>query len=131
MKRARLWTLGAALGSFAAGINVGFLVPRVFAAESAAPAPEQEYVRQLVAKYGLCANQERSLRLVMQRDREEEIAVALSVETSQLPPAAQSRILWKNHRTEQRIRALLDDPQRERYDLERQGVPSTAPNTKR
>lgn len=118
MKRVPLWILGATLGSFAAGMNVGLVLPKVFAADKGAPAPEAEYVRDLVRRYGLTSAQERSLRLVLQSARDEEIAVYSGAEASQLPPAIRNRVLAVRSRTEQRIRAVLDDGQRSRFDAD-------------
>lgn len=118
MNRARLWILGAALTSFATGMNVGLLIPKVMASENEVPAPEADYVRELVARYALTADQERRVRLVLQGSRAEEIAVLSSTEATQLPMPIQSRLLAVRSRTEQRIRAVLDEGQRARYDLD-------------
>ena len=129
MNRARLWILGAALGSFAAGMNVGLLVPRVLAGGTEVPAPESEYVRDLVAKYALTSDQERRIRLVLQGGRNEEINVLSSTEATQLPPPIHNRLLAVRSRTEQRIRAVLDDEQRARYDVDSRpgnGTPSSS-----
>jgi hypothetical protein len=122
VKRVPLWILGATLGSFAAGMNVGLVLPKVFAADSwstnGAPPAEAEYVRDLVARYGLSAAQERSLRFVLLSDREEQIAVYSRSELSQLPPAIRNQVLLVRSRTEQRIRAVLDADQRARFDAD-------------
>ncbi len=118
MNRVRLWILGAALGSFAAGMSTGLLIPKVFAGEDGVPAVDAEYVRDIVAKYGLTASQERSLRLVLSSWRQEEFRVLTSAEAAQLPPQIQNRLLAARSRLEQRTRALLDEQQRARYDLE-------------
>lgn len=129
MNRARLWILGAALGSFAAGMNVGLLVPKVLASGTDVPAPESEYVRDLAAKYALTSDQERRIRLVLQGGRNEEINVLSSTEATQLPPPIHNRLLAVRSRTEQRIRAVLDDEQRARYDVDSRpsnGTPSSS-----
>ncbi len=118
MKRVPLWILGAALGSFAAGMNVGLVVPRVFAADGGMPAPDADYVRDLRVRYQLTSAQERTLRLVLQSARDEEIAIYTGAETAQLPPAIRSRVLAVRSRTEQRIRALLDVRQRAQFDAD-------------
>lgn len=118
MKRLPVWILGATLGSFAAGMNVGLVLPKVFAGDRGALSPEAQYVRDLVQRYDLTAAQEHKLRLVVQSGREEELAVFSSTETSQLPPAIRNRVLAIRNHTEQRIRVVLDDRQRARFDAD-------------
>ncbi|MCA8976804.1 MAG: hypothetical protein KDC98_18930 [Planctomycetes bacterium] len=116
MKSLQFWILGAALGSFAAGMNCGLAAPGFYAdvPESGADA---EYMQALVADYGLSAAQHRLLRLVMQRWRDEEIAAIRSVAPTRLPPQTQRELLDARGRLEDRIRAILDEEQRARYDL--------------
>jgi len=124
VKHLRLWILGAALGSFVAGMNVGFAIPRVLAAgDSGAALPDQarddiDYVQRIAATYGLSSAQVRSLRLVMQSAREDELRAFLAAEPSQLPPALQTKLLAARSKAEQRLRALLTEPQRARYDID-------------
>ncbi|MEO6594157.1 MAG: hypothetical protein ABIP94_05340 [Planctomycetota bacterium] len=80
--------------------------------------PEHEYATDLTQRYGLSAAQERSLRLVMQRDHDEEYAILTSAQYTQLPLAIQSQLLTARGRTRQRILAVLDEQQRARYELE-------------
>jgi hypothetical protein len=121
---ARSWLFATALGSFAAGTSLGLLIPRVFL-EAAPRSEEAEYkqrfskadselVSQLVADHGLTAGQARSLKLVMQNQRDQEMALRLDAE--ELPPATQSRLLKLRYQTTQRIRAILDPQQRAQYD---------------
>ena len=116
MSRVGVWILGAALGSFAAGMVVGWMVPQAMAAGSE-PSADADYVREMVARYELRPEQVRSLRIVLQGWRDEEIAVLKNAEATQLPPPIQARLLQARSRLEQRTRALLDDEQRARYDL--------------
>lgn len=120
MKQLRFWILGASLGSFLAGMNVGLVVTRWMAGDGIATGPDsdQSYVRSLVLDYSLTAAQERSLRFVLQRCREEEEAAFRSAEPALLPPPVQNQLLAARGRMEQRIRALLDAEQRARYDLD-------------
>lgn len=124
MKHLRLWILGAALGSFVAGMNVGYTIPKVLAAGDLAaelPAHLREdlaYVDQIVANYGLSAAQARSLRLLMQAKREDEDRALRSAPAAQLPPSVQKRLLEARSTSEQRLRALLTPAQRERYDID-------------
>jgi len=118
VKHLGLWILGAAVGSFAAGMNVGLVVPGLVAACSKSPGLDAEsgYLAQLVADYGLTQKQERSVRLVLEQCREEELAVFFSADASTLPPGMLKEILAARGRREQRIRAVLDAEQRARYD---------------
>lgn len=124
MNRARLWILGAALGSFAAGMNVGLAIPGARAAfdgDVGVPAyvqEDQDYVRQIVRRYGLSSAQERSLRLVVQAAREEELQALSSAEAAQLPAALQNKLLAARSRAEQRLRVLLTEAQCARYDAD-------------
>jgi len=118
VNRLRLWILGTALGSFAAGMNVGLVAPRLFAAEDhRVVAADEAYARSIAADYGLTRGQEASLRMVLQQWREEEISAFRTAETSMLPPAIQTKLLVARGKVEQRIRAVLDEDQRARYDL--------------
>lgn len=116
MKRVRLWILGAAVGSFAAGVSVGLIAPNVVDANGGPPSADDVYVADMVAAYGLRSDQERGLRLVLQAAREEEIAVLKSAETEQLPPPIQARLLQVRGQLEKRLRKLLDAKQLERYE---------------
>jgi hypothetical protein len=120
----RAWIVGVAAASFAAGLATGvFLTPGNVAA--GAPPAEQSYVDDLSARYGLRPAQQRQLRFVLQHQREREIAILLGAEGSQLPQPQMGEMLALRTATEQRIRALLDDEQRARYD--RDSRPSGAP----
>lgn len=117
VKRLGLWILGASVGCFAAGMNIGLLAPGLIdACSKPAPGPDTEFLAKLVADYGLTAKQERSVRLVLERCFEEEGAALRRVDVSTLPPAIQSEVLAARGRMEQRFRAVLDAGQRERYD---------------
>jgi hypothetical protein len=140
VKGARSWVFIAALASFAAGASIGLLIPHL-AYGGEAPAGEREqYVCRLAADLGLTASQERSIRLIMQNQLEQEIAVWQSASPDQLPPPTQNKLLKLRYQTEQRIRVVLDAQQRERYDLESRpmpnvgfghGAPSAEPTTRR
>jgi hypothetical protein len=119
VKRVGLWILGAAVGCFAAGMNVGLVAPGLIEACSKPPSgPDAEYLAQIVADYGLTSQQERSIRLVLERCREEETAARLSADLSTLPPAIQQAVLAARGRAENRFLAVLDAEQRARYDRE-------------
>ena len=115
MNRVRWWILGAVLGSFAAGITIGLVAPRVFA-DGGTVSADDTYVAQMVATYGLRADQERSLRLVMQSWRAEEIAILMSAEATQLPAPIHGSLLKARSKLDKRVRKLLDATQLERYE---------------
>lgn len=116
MDSLRLWILGVAAGSFAAGMLVGHLFPMATAAGSLAPPEDIAYVARLATTYGLSAEQQRRLRFVLQASREREIEILLSASGNQLPQPQMGEMLDLRNKTEKRIRALLDDEQRARYD---------------
>lgn len=119
MKPLRWWILGAALGTFSAGVSVGMAVPKVEAALDAAGSPsdpDADYVAMLTEKYGLTARQRRSLAIVVAQGRRDEVAVLEEAAAMQLPPAIQGRLLAVRNLTHQRIRAVLDARQVADYD---------------
>lgn len=121
MSGLRLWILGAVLASFAAGVNLGLAAPTLFAAE-AAPTADDTYVRALAVDYELTGPQQQLLRMALQTRREEELALIGTVEADQLPEAVQRQMRAVQRKLDQRIRAILDEEQRARYDLaSRQG----------
>lgn len=124
MDALRAWIVGVAAASFAAGLATGLLLAPGNVAAGAPPA-EQSYLDDLTARYGLRAPQQRQLRFVLQHQREREIAILLGAEGSQLPQPQMGELLALRTATEQRIRALLDDEQRARYD--RDSRPSGSP----
>lgn len=124
MKHLRWWILAAAFGTFAAGMSVGAAIPRVQAAWSDRPSGREVdfgYARSLADTYGLDAEQQRILGMVMLSSRAEEESVLAELSLSQLPAETQRRLLSVRSRTEKRVRAVLSDKQRERYDRDRDG----------
>ena len=118
----RVWILAVALGSFAAGMVAGLTLPEMIAADRAPQTPEQQYARDLAERYGLTSQQQRSLALVLRNDREQQLEILSSADWSQLPAALRSRRLAGQRLTEQRIRALLDEHQRLKYDRDSRPV---------
>ena len=126
--------LAAAAGCFAAGTGVGLLIPRFAEAEAMPRSAQEEFnmntkadnelVSKLVADHGLTQSQERSLRLIMQNQREQEFALRLCARVDELPAATQYRLQTLRYQTTQRIRVVLDPQQRARYDLESRPVPN-------
>lgn len=127
MDSLRLWILGAAAGSFAAGVAVGHLFPMATAA-SEAPALDLAYASDLTARYGLTSEQQRQLRAVLQVEWARSIEIVLSAAGNQLPQPQQGQMKDLRNTTEKRIRALLDPEQRARYDRESRptGLPAAA-----
>jgi hypothetical protein len=123
MRTLRLWILGSAVGCFAAGMVVGHTFSH--AADSATE-DIVEQVRDLTGRYGLSADQQQRLHLVLQHGREREIAILRSAQVDQLPPPQMAAVLKERNATEQRLRKLLDDEQRERYDRESRPDPGPA-----
>jgi len=112
----RVWILAVALGSFAAGMVMGFVIPDMMAADRPADGNQQQYARELVQRYELTPDQYRSVLLVLQSQAQQEFEILRSAEWAQLPPALQNRRLAAQRLTEQRIRAVLDERQRALYD---------------
>ena len=118
VKGLTFWILGAASGCFLAGFNVGLATPDIMAAAAPTVQDQDElFVRQIVADYGLDKKQERSLRFVMQRLRTDEVQIFRRAEFSMLPSSIQNQLLRVREQQKARIRAILDDDQRARYDL--------------
>lgn len=118
MRGIRLWILVLALGCFVAGMIVGttFLGRSSSDTALAVPVQDRDYTEDLAARYALSAAQRRSLQIVLQSERSDEAAIRAGIEWSQLPPTLQSRLLALRGLTRQRIRALLDERQREQFD---------------
>lgn|GEM_PF-3235839 len=109
------WILAVALGSFAAGGVVGYGLPSLLAAPRRAEGAEV-YARNLVDKYGLTDAQHQSLLMVLQEGERRELEILKRAKWSQLPPALRGARLEANRKTEQRIRFVLDESQRDLYD---------------
>jgi hypothetical protein len=120
------WILAVAVGSFAAGLVVGFAVPDVLAAPAALQGPET-YARNLADKYGLTPQQHQRLLMVLEDGERRELEILKRANWSQLPPALRGERLEANRKTEQRIRFVLDERQRALYDRDsRPGGSSSA-----
>lgn len=110
-----VWILSVALGSFAAGLVVGYALPEVFAAGHRVEANEA-YAQNLAQKYGLAEDQYRRLLMVLREGERRELEILKGAEWAQLPPALRGARLEANRKTEQRIRFVLDERQRALYD---------------
>ncbi|MEZ6035865.1 MAG: hypothetical protein R3F29_00190 [Planctomycetota bacterium] len=112
----RLWILAVALGSFAAGVVLGVAVPELWAQSRHESTPEEHYVHEMATRFGLSNAQTRSLRLVLQHDRERQLEILRTADWGQLPPELQNRRLKEQRATELRILQILDDRQRALYE---------------
>lgn len=102
-------------------MTVGWLLPPALAAlaGSDAPAdPTEVYVRRLAQDYGLDREQERLLRIVVQKRVADELAVLRGAQFELLPPALQTQIRTVRRWEEERIRRLLKPEQLARFDRE-------------
>lgn len=124
------WILAVAVGSFAAGLVVGFAVPDVLAAPAALQGPE-EYARNLADKYGLTPQQHQRLLMVLEDGERRELEILKRANWSQLPPALRGERLEANRKTEQRIRFVLDERQRALYDRDSRPGGSSSPDAGR
>jgi len=112
----RVWILAVTLGSFGTGMVAGMLIPEMVASEQAPEASFEDYLRQMVDRYDLDAAQQRQLRMVLVADERAEAEILRNAEWSELSEALNSERLRSKRRTEERIRAVLDDQQRALYD---------------
>ncbi|MGC6489277.1 MAG: hypothetical protein ACON4Z_16645 [Planctomycetota bacterium] len=110
-----VWIVAVAVGSFAAGLVVGYAAPGVLAAAPPLQGPEQ-YARNLVDKYGLSAEQHQRLLMVLEDGERRELEILKRANWNQLPPGLRGARLEANRKTEQRIRFVLDERQRALYD---------------
>jgi len=94
---------------------VGYGLPSLLAAPRRAEGAEV-YARNLVDKYGLTDAQHQSLLMVLQEGERRELEILKRAKWSQLPPALRGARLEANRKTEQRIRFVLDESQRDLYD---------------
>lgn len=129
MASLRTWILAVACGSFAAGAVVGW-IGSAHAHGSSSPPEEVAYAADVIERYGLDNSQQWRLRAVLQNAREKEIEILKSAQVSELPPEVMRRLLDLRGRTEQYVRAVLDDEQRARYDRDSRPQGSSAEPTK-
>ena len=123
MASLRLWILGVAVGSFATGVIVGGVLP---GARAASPHDDEYEALELRDRYGLTEQQFRSVRIVLQKRHEDEMAILLGAQQNQLSPELMARVLRVRDLTNKRVRKVLDDEQRARYDEDCR-PPGTAP----
>jgi hypothetical protein len=119
VKPLRSWILAVALGCFAAGTAMGWLLPSTldaFVGDDDVADPGLEFVRRFAADFALSTDQRRLLLVVVRDRQQEELRVLRRAEFEQLPAALQSQIKNARRREEERIRFLLTPEQRERFD---------------
>jgi hypothetical protein len=115
----RLWILLCAMGCFLAGMLLGLSIPGIAAAcraDTGAESPDGQYVRQMAADFGLSAAQQQALHAVLQRHRDEQLAVFRHASFEQLPEALRMELTAARRRQTERIHELLNDEQQRLYD---------------
>lgn len=112
----RPWLLGLSLGCFAAGVVAAWVGRELFASTRGASGFDDDYLQDMTARFALTADQQRSLRLVLQHERESEYTILSSTEWGQLPAPILARLLVVRDQTKKRIRMVLDERQRDLFD---------------
>ncbi|MEY4829186.1 MAG: hypothetical protein RLZZ562_982 [Planctomycetota bacterium] len=84
--------------------------------EDVAGDPDAHYVQQMAQDFGLTGRQQQSLRVVMQRYRDEQLQVFRHADFDQLPESLRAEMTAARRRQSERIRELLDDEQRRRFE---------------
>ena len=107
--------MALALGSFAAGLVVGIVLPELFAAERQQGVTLEE-PQYLTDKYGLSAEQHRSLVMVFEEFHRNNLNILREANPSQLSPDLRAKRLLNSRKAHQRVRFVLDDKQRTLYD---------------
>lgn len=122
----RVWVLSVALACFAAGMFAGVALPELFAGEQPID-PTRLYVDDLAERYGLSATQRRSVDLVLEDARRQELEILRGADWSQMPKPLQAQWLVTWRKTEERIRFVLDERQRALYDRDTHAEGQAAP----
>ncbi len=112
----RVWIIGLALGSFAAGTVVGVVVPEMFAAERRLETPQEDVAKYLTDKYGLSAEQHRRLVMVFEEYHRMDLNILRDANPSQLHEDIRAKRLLNSRKADQRVRFVLDETQRALYD---------------
>lgn len=112
----RVWILAVALGSFAAGTVVGFLLPNMMASAAQIPATPEQEAGEITQKYGLSDEQHRRMVMVFEEQERQDLKILMAAKPHQLDPDLQSKRLLQSRKTQQRIRFVLDEQQRALYD---------------
>jgi hypothetical protein len=84
--------------------------------EDGAGFPDAQYVQQMAQDFGLSTRQTQALAVVMQRYRDEELQVFRRANFDQLPESLRAELTAARRRQGDRIREILDDTQRKRFD---------------
>ncbi len=116
MRAGRRWLYAAALASFAAGLSVGLVMPRLLHSVDASQAPDsaEEYIHQLTDLCDLSARQVQDLRMIM-TTRERELRELGRTYFDQFPPIYREQYEMTDQLMDTRILGILDDRQREEY----------------
>lgn len=116
---ARLWILLCAVGCCLAGMFLGATILDTAAqtrSEDGSSFPDAQYVQQMAQDFGLTTRQTQALAVVMQRYRDEELQVFRRASFDQLPESLRAELTAARRRQGDRIREILDDAQRRRFD---------------
>jgi len=112
----RIWILAVALGSFAAGAVMGYLLPDVWALDAATQATPEQEASEIARKYGLSDEQYRRLVLVFEEQERQDLKILRAAKPHQLGADLTNKRLLQSRKTQQRIRFVLDEQQRALYD---------------
>ena len=86
-----------------------------FVGQPEEPDHNEQYVERMVAELGLDARQRRMLRIVLEKTSQEEFAV-FRANIDRLPDSLQAEVVAVGRRQVARVREILDDGQRVRFD---------------
>ncbi|MHC5063825.1 MAG: hypothetical protein ACYTG5_07610 [Planctomycetota bacterium] len=118
MKAARRWLYAAALLSFAAGVSVGVVLPRLLSSVEAGQDPDstddEDYIRKLTELCDLDSQQIRDLRMILVK-HERELQQLRRTYFDHFPPIYREKYDMAGKRMDTRIRGILDSTQEDEY----------------
>ena len=116
VKAGRGWLLGAALASFAAGVSVGLILPRLMSSVQAEENQDstEDYIRQLTELCDLDGQQVRDLRMILVQ-HERELRQLQRAYFDHFPPIYREKHDMAGKRMDTRIRGIMNSDQLEQY----------------
>ena len=116
MRAGRRWLYAAALASFAAGLSVGLVMPRLLHSVDASKALDsaEDYIHQLTDLCDLSARQVQDLRMIL-TTHERELRELRRTYFDQFPPIYREKYEMTDQLMDTRILGILDNRQREEY----------------
>lgn len=116
MRAGRRWLYASALASFAAGVSVGLVVPRLLTSVEASQAQDssEDYIRQLTELCDLDARQIQDLRMILTTHEREKRELQRTYH-DQFPLIYREKFDMAGKRMDTRIRGILDETQLEDY----------------